>query len=217
MKKAVIFDFDGTLADTYQLYVRAFLLTLEDFYGKPLSFQDLVELRPRPEKIFFKEVVGEERFAEIIQKFLFYYEREQNDKFEGLYPGIVEVVSELRQRSLRLGIVTTKSREAYQINRRITPELGEFDLEYTFDEVTKPKPHPQALQFCLEKWNISKEECLFIGDTMADYQPTLRCKMDFGAALWSKNDEEERLFREQMSHTEHVHFFRTPADILQVL
>ena len=217
MKKAVIFDFDGTLVDTYQLYIRSFQLTLEDFFNKPLSPKERSELRPHPEKMYFKESVEEEQFPKIMQIFFYYYEKEQNEIFEGLYPGVVEVISELRKRSYLLGILTTKSRQAYQINRKVTPELGEFDLEYTFDEVTKPKPDPQALYFCLEKWNISPQECLFIGDTMADYLPTLRCEVDFGAALWSQNNEEEKIFRQQMTKTEHVHFLRTPKDILKIV
>ena len=213
MIKTVLFDFDGTLVDTYKLYVESFSRTLQNFFHKRLSLKEIAKLRPRAELEFFLNIVGEEKFPEYIELFYKYYEDLHTEFFEGVYSGCKSVIDEIKNLGIQTGIITGKSRKAYEITLSNT-DLGVFPVSLTNSEVEKLKPDPTGLLTASRQLNISPEECIYIGDSPVDFEAALNAGMMFGGVLWSKNDLEKKFFLSKIKPSAKVILFNKPEDIL---
>jgi HAD superfamily hydrolase (TIGR01549 family) len=73
----------------------------------------------------------------------------------------------LRAMGLHLGIVTGKSRGAWEITVRST-DLGEFDATVTDEDVVEAKPHPEGLVLALDLLGVSAAEAVYVGDSVGD-------------------------------------------------
>ena len=170
--KAMVFDFDGTLA----------VLTI-DFglmKGRVLEWM----------KTFG---IGEERFQErylleIIEEVYHLLAKEQNpseaERFyhgshrilkeveieaaEGgrLIPGSKEMLGWLRHKGMKVGIVTRNCEDAV---RRVFPEIDAYcDVFVSRDGVKKVKPHPDHLTAVLRALQVSGPETVMVGDHVLD-------------------------------------------------
>ncbi len=83
-----------------------------------------------------------------------------------------EIVTQLRQAGLKLGIITRNSRQAIlralENFNRLT--LAHFDLLITRDEPIKPKPSGQGIHLAARKWNLAPQQILMVGDFSFDIQ-----------------------------------------------
>lgn len=96
-----------------------------------------------------------------------------------LYEGTVPFLKMLRERDIRIGIVTTKHK------RRITDIFSDhgvleyLDLIVGGDCVTNVKPNPEGIIQALQFFNVSPEKVLFVGDTEVDAEAARSAGVDF--------------------------------------
>jgi phosphoglycolate phosphatase len=85
-----------------------------------------------------------------------------------LYDSVPATVDALRQRGLRLGIVSTKYRR--RINEVLKREalLDGFEVVIGGDDVEQHKPHPQGLFEAIERLECSPESTIYVGDSVVD-------------------------------------------------
>jgi len=217
MRRAVFFDLDGTLVDTWRLYVEAYRKGLEEYFGRPVSLEEIISFRPNSELRMFRRVVGEDNLDRCLGVFYRHYESRHADLFDGAYEGVHGLLSRLREKSVVLGIITGKSRRAYDITMEKSG-LGPFDVDITDDDVANLKPDPEGILAALTKTGIGPEECIYIGDATGDQRAAHGAGMAFGAALWSKSDAELGRFVEKIRELpgESV-LFDTPASVIDYL
>lgn len=177
MIKAILFDLDNTLINFLQFKIetakaasRAMRrMGLEapenELYGKIFSVYD--EKGIEYQKTFYDVVAQyglEVNLAEKVQQaaILAYLQK----KFEVLkpYPNVLPTLAKLREKGIRLGIVTDAPRnKAWQ--RLILAGLqNEFDFVITHDDTKAMKPHPSPFYVALKKLEILPGACLFVGD-----------------------------------------------------
>jgi HAD superfamily hydrolase (TIGR01549 family) len=162
--RAVLFDWDGTLADTaeasYRCYVRMFaelgIAFDRETYARTYS--------PNWYLTFRALGVPEEQWSAADTRWLAHFATEQ----VVLIDGAREVLETLTARGLATGIVTSGGRE--RVSRELeahglTPHLHE--CVYGCD-VKEKKPHPEALLLCLERLRIRTEEAMYVGDSPED-------------------------------------------------
>jgi pyrophosphatase PpaX len=142
MTTCILFDLDGTLIDTWDLYITSYRLTLQHLTGKLFETADIIGLNPVTERGLLYAQIPPNRREEALAHFFHYYGSLHHQLFGGIYPGIGEMLDLLRGEDKKLGIVTGKSRRAWEITCGVI-ELGRFDVVITDDEVTEAKPHPQ--------------------------------------------------------------------------
>ena len=86
------------------------------------------------------------------------------------YPDVKETLQKLKQKGLKLGIITGGFKEDVE---RILPKVGLeafFDVYVGANTIGKRKPHPQAFEHALKLLRIQPTEAIFIGDQLeADY------------------------------------------------
>jgi pyrophosphatase PpaX len=141
------------------------------------------------------------------------YARDFHALWEGRYDGVAEMLAALRSAGLRLGIVTGKGREAWEVTQAAA-ELGGFDVVVTDDDVHAAKPDPAGLLAAADALGIRPEQAVYVGDSTVDMKAGRAAGMRIGAALWPKTAPGEAdgfLRRIQPLHPDWT--FARPADV----
>jgi beta-phosphoglucomutase-like phosphatase (HAD superfamily) len=144
----ILLDLDGTLIATRQLYVEAFARALHPHVGRRMSEPEIMALHPKSEIRFLRSQVGDRLLPEVLDHFYREYDALHPELFRGFYRGALEVVDELRRRGVPLGLVTGKSRRAWDITlRHLDP--GAFHVLVFDDDVVEGKPDPEGLHWAV--------------------------------------------------------------------
>jgi len=213
--RAVVMDLDGTLIDTWHVYVQAYQGTLQSVQQHPLTSEQVLALRPASELHFFDRVLGPGRGKAVQQEFLEHYARAHETHFDGFYPGVVEMLDALRDAAYALAIVTGKSRGAWNVTVGRLPRLG-LPVVVTEDEMPRPKPDPTGLKLALAALGVAPGEAVYIGDSVVDAQAAHAAGMTPIATLWPKSMQEREAFiRDVAPHG--AHLVETPLDVLRIL
>ncbi len=197
MIRCVLFDLDGTLVDTWNLYVEAYLRTLEPYVGRRLTLEELIRLGPTSELRLLRRTLSGHDAESAHGEFLRHYRSLHPTHFEGQYPGVREMLHDLRGLGLRLGIVTGKSRSAWEITDQAA-DLGAFDVTITDEDVVEAKPNPEGLVLALARLGIPAAEAIYVGDSVGDAKAARAAHVRFAAALWPKAAPELDKFRTQV-------------------
>ena len=166
--KILIFDFDGTLADTTEGILRTMEATLGRM-GLPAADGALVQQAIGLPLQNSLRVAGipEERIAEGVDVYheVFY---EVAPKHITLFPGVKESLLTLSEKGLRMGIATSRSEPS------LVSLLEEHDIRQYFEvlgtvhSVERPKPAPDLVQWVLGRFGAAPQEAMVIGDTTYD-------------------------------------------------
>lgn len=189
---AILFDLDGTLINTKSLYLEAYRQAVEPFVRADLTREAIMALRPTSEIAFIRAIVAEEDFDACLEAFYGAYRALHAERFQGVYPGIPEVLNRIRDRGLPVGLVTGKSRRSWEITRELVRELGRFDTLVFDDDVRAPKPDPHGLQLALEVLGVGPGDAVYVGDTRSDMEAARAAGLRAMAALWAREDDRER-------------------------
>jgi len=169
MYDAVIFDWDGTLADTREIIVHAFQKVLRKI-GCRVS-DEFLERRIGIGSInMFKEALeaaGIQYDEEMIENLLKEKTRihlELTPKVR-LFDGVLSLLESLRPR-VKIALATMSGREVIDKTLREKGLRRYFDYILTADEVEKPKPDPEVFLKCAEAIGCKPEKCVVIEDSI---------------------------------------------------
>ncbi|MBQ9061201.1 MAG: HAD-IA family hydrolase [Eubacterium sp.] len=117
-----------------------------------------------------------------------YYEQHCNDHTVP-YPGIMELLEELRQRGIRTAVISNKPDAAVQI---LADELfpGLFDFAAGEKPGTARKPAPDLVLETADAMQLKAEEILYVGDSEIDLQTAANAGMDCAAVTWGFRNRE---------------------------
>lgn len=166
--KTILFDFDGTLADTLPVCIYSIGEAFSKYDGKSLSASEVVAMFGPTEADIIRLNLGNRDSAEDAVR-LFYdcYVRE-HDRMVKPNAEINSLLERLKARGHRMGIVTGKGRTALDISLEKLGMSGYFDVTVSGDEMTRPKPDPEGVLTAMNALGGTKEETVFIGDSEAD-------------------------------------------------
>lgn len=106
------------------------------------------------------------------------------------YPGIMEMLREMRERNIRLAVLSNKPHDMTSfIAQKLFPGL--FDIVCGQREGVPPKPDPQALLEILRQLPCQRAETLYIGDSGVDLQTGKNAEVDTAGVLWGFRSESE--------------------------
>ncbi len=160
-----IWDLDGTLIDSYEVFLEALSESFANFnlpfdretvynFIKGQSVNALLKEQPVP----FQEI-KEDFTANSTAK---------NDKIK-LMVGAKEVLDWTQKEKIQNFIYTHKGKNAYDLLNQL--EISPYFLEIvTSENGFKRKPHPEAINYLLEKYKLKPEETYYIGDRILDIE-----------------------------------------------
>jgi len=181
----VLFDLDGTLVNTWALYLESYLRTLEPYAGRRLSLDEFRMLHPSSEVRALQSLVPADEVVAAHATLLEHYRALHDELFAGVYPGVLAMLDALRARGLTLGVVTGKSRGAWAVTHPASG-LGDFAVFVGDDDVAEAKPSPDGLRLALRRLDVSADEALYVGDSLPDATAARDAGVRFAAALWAK-------------------------------
>jgi len=192
--KAVIFDFDGTLAvlniDFSAMRERVFdLMSRSGIHEEAIREKYLLEIIEEVyEMLWEKNPFGAERFYQESHDILHEVEMKAAGKGR-LIPGAVGTLKGLREKGIKVGIITRNCEDAV---RRVFPEIDDFcDIFVSRNSVKKVKPHPDHLTRVMNSLKISGEEATMVGDHIIDIQAGKRVGMKTIGVLSGRTKKEE--------------------------
>jgi HAD superfamily hydrolase (TIGR01509 family) len=215
--RAVLFDLDGTLLDTFHLYMECFRLTLEPHFNRRLSDAEILSLNPHAEQRLLLDILPETDFAPYFERFLTYYATLHEGLFGGPYEGVLEMLRALQARGCLLGVVSGKSRDAWRITAtRLEAEGFEdlFDVVLTDDDLEAPKPSPEGLLMAVDALELLPTQAVFIGDSLLDHRAAQAAGLPFGAALWSGRGDGLAAFAQPVGADHGGPAFSRPAEVI---
>jgi phosphoglycolate phosphatase len=180
MKKTVdlvMFDLDGTLADTGHDLADSVNFTRAQFQLPALPEILVYGNVGRGVEHLLKQSLPEEapaHFAEVLRVFLAYYEAHLLERTV-LYPGVREVLEYFRGK--RRIVVSNK---IHRLTAAVVRGLGvahEFDAILGGDSAAEKKPHPALLNMALEKFQIPAQCALMVGDGDTDIEAGKRARV----------------------------------------
>jgi HAD superfamily hydrolase (TIGR01509 family) len=215
MVKAVLWDVDGTLISTKDLYLECYRRALEPYVGKQMTDDELLAMRPHSELQVLKGHAGD-AFEACMNTFARHYADLHATHFGGVYDGVLDILAELRQRGIRNGIVTGKSRSSWEITLTQV-ELGQFDVVVVDDDVSNPKPDPQGILAALNALRVEPHHAVYVGDSPADMEAARAAGTRAAAAMWSKNDGWRRRFLDRVGDVSGIELLDDPRDLLRLI
>jgi HAD superfamily hydrolase (TIGR01549 family) len=167
--QGVLFDWDGTLLDSYHADSQAYLAMFREM-GIPWGLAELTR-HYSPNWYDVYRAAGLERKhwndADNI------WRRQYASHQPKLITGTRRVLAQLKRRH-HLGLVTSGDRP------RVTRQLREFRLTSCFaarvcgGDIPEKKPHPAPLQLALRRMRLAPATCIYVGDTPEDLQMARR-------------------------------------------
>lgn len=196
MIKAVLFDLDGTLADS--------LIDLADGVNRAIASKGF----PTHDVEAFKYFVGDgipkmieralpksnrdtDTINEIKDIFLPYYAIHYADNTYA-YEGMPELVNTLKTQGFIVAVVTNK--EQHIANEVVKSLYGDvFDLIFGKRDGIPAKPDPTAALMAMEELGVTPQECVFIGDSGMDVATAVNSGAVPVGELWGFRKEDELL------------------------
>ena len=166
----VMFDLDGTLADTGHDLADSVNFTRREFRLPPLADHAIYANVGRGVEHLLKHSFpeeGPEKFPQVMQVFLAYYEAHLLDRTV-LYPDVREVLRYFGAK--RRAVVSNKMHRLTVAVVQGLGVAGEFDAILGGDSVVEKKPHPAMLQLVLQRFQINPADALIIGDGDTDIE-----------------------------------------------
>ncbi len=181
MLKLLIFDLDGTLADTSKDITDAVNYAVKPFGVKSLSVSEikamvgsgitkLIESLIPPHPAIPPSLMGDHREVakeEAVKRFLEYYSIHLLD-YTNTYPQVKETLSKIE--AYKKAVISNK-REV--LSKKVLEGLGLlkfFDIVLGSDSVPERKPSPVPIFELLKRFGVSKDEAVIIGDSNYDIE-----------------------------------------------
>jgi len=209
--QAVIFDVDGTLADSGQLGFDATLVVLEKNGIPPITYEEYCDYTryTTPDRLARHAGLTPEEHREEFERKGQQLGQEFDDLYIDLvsmetaafYPGMLDIVRNLPD-VLGVGALTNAAgRYAHAVlkvnNEQDCAEYDDFDLYKRFgsiqgaDTVAKPKPFADGLLQVCRELNVDPEQCVYIGDSPSDGMAAEAAGMPGIGVTWGAHGEEK--------------------------
>lgn len=189
--EAVLFDLDGTLADTVPLILACYRHTMTVHRGAPLPDELWLRHVGRPLRDSMLDFGRDVAEAEAMRETYLAFQRETHDRMVRPFGGVGEAVSALRGAGVPLGLVTSKTREMALRTLDICGLGDAFGVVVTADEVTRGKPHPEPVHLALRGLSIpAGPDTLFVGDSPHDLAAGRAAGVRTAAVTWGAATEE---------------------------
>ena len=180
--RAVIFDMDGTLADTFPLVVASWNAAMRKHAGRDFAAEEVIARFGVPDPAMIRRELPEHFGDEAVEVYHRHYE--QQHTMASAFDGVDAMLAALRSRAMPLAVMTGKGRRSAAITLAALGWGQTFDAVVTGEDVTRQKPDPEGLLIVAEKLRVAPGDCAFVGDSPADIGAGKNAGMRTIAAGW---------------------------------
>lgn len=179
--KAILFDFDFTIADSSKGVEQCVSHALKVLNFPIPSAEEIHKTIGLSLNETFLNLVGkqDENITHAFIKFFIEKADEVMTDFTYIFKDVYNVINFLKAHGFLLGIVSTKFR--YRIESILKREkiLNSFNVIIGGEDVIKHKPDPEALLLAIKKLNSFPSQIIYIGDSIVDAETAKRAAVNF--------------------------------------
>ena len=163
---AVLFDWDGTLADSFATTRHASLSVFGHFGIRMNEARYQATYRPDWHETYRQLGIPETRWDEAgtiwREKYL------ERSHAVNLFPDVLGTLRALADRELRLGVVTSADRLRLLEDLNRLALADRFEALVAFEDTRNKKPHPEGLLLALSRLGVEPRDALYVGDRPED-------------------------------------------------
>ncbi|MFC8848637.1 MULTISPECIES: HAD-IA family hydrolase [unclassified Micromonospora] len=187
LRRAVIFDLDGVVVDSFAVMSEAFAIAYAEVVGPgPAPFAEYRRHLGR----YFPDIMRAMRLPPAMEE-PFVRESYRLAHRVTVFDGVVELLAALRARGLTLAVATGKSGERARSLLDTLGLLPHFAHVIGSDEVARPKPAPDIVLRALELLGVGAHEAIMVGDAPTDLLSARGAGVSAAAAVWAGPEEDE--------------------------
>ena len=212
----LFFDFDGTVMDT----VGAIILSITDTfdrYGFPIPAEEEIKhnigipIQEIP-YIVAQASAGGPSVDEIVDTYRRVFQEKYAKTHVKVFAGLKDLLLDLKERGVKMGIVSSKPTDPIHMSLRDTGMEGIFDVVVGSDLVRHYKPLPETVFLCAHQIGLADaRQALVIGDAIHDIEMGQRAGMHTCAVPWGAGTEAA------LAAVNPTYFPKTLADLSELL
>ena len=211
--KAVLFDMDGTVLDTLGDLAAAVNHTLREFSMPERSVAEVAAALSNGAAYLIAHTVPDGTPKELTDKVLAAYAPYYDahcDILTGPYDGIVPLMEKLRDKGVKLAVISNKQDTAVKpLAEKYFPGLLEIAVGESAE--VRRKPNPDAVLAALRHIGVEREDAIYVGDTEVDLQTARNAGMECASVDWGFRT------REQLVEIGAEHIFDTVQELEEYL
>ena len=211
--KAVLFDMDGTVLDTLGDLAAAVNHTLREFSMPERSIAEVTAALSNGAAYLIAHTVPDGTPKELTDKVLAAYAPYYDahcDILTGPYDGIVPLMQKLRDKGVKLAVISNKQDTAVKpLAEKYFPGLLEIAVGESAE--VRRKPNPDAVLAALRHIGVEREDAIYVGDTEVDLQTARNAGMECASVDWGFRT------REQLVEIGAEHIFDTVQELEEYL
>ncbi len=182
---ALLFDLDGTLADSVELILSCYRYTMRTHLGHELPDALWLAGMGTPLPTQLAGFARSDHEALAMQETYRAFQRTVHDQMVRPYPGAREVLDRYAEGGVPLALVTSKHREMTLRTLNTCGLLDCFDVIITPEDVLRGKPDPEPVLTAMARLHLADgRRVLFVGDAPVDVQAGRAAGVRTAGALW---------------------------------
>ncbi|MBR2039317.1 MAG: HAD family hydrolase [Phascolarctobacterium sp.] len=201
--KAVLYDLDGTLLDTYEMNMIPLQQIIREELGEERTLEQLRPFYSQPGLKTMADL-GIRDIDGVYARWVSYVNRYEKGAVP--YPGIPEVLQTFQATGIRQAVVSSKMHAQYRIDMDRWGLAQYMETAVLAEDTLRHKPHPDPILECLRRMDLTPDDVIYIGDAQSDLDAARNAGVDFGFAGWSGG-----------AASPAGHHFHTPEDLLLLL
>lgn len=190
--RGVIFDLDGTIANTLPLVIAAFRQAIEPLANRSFSDGEIIATFGPSEEGTIRALVPDQYEAGLAD-----YRRHYESLHGGWpepFPGMAALLSDLKGRGVHLAMVTGKGAESTAVT------LRRYGLESAFEAVETGDPNGPRKAACIKRiltnWKMDPAEAVYVGDAPSDVTASREAGVAIIGAGWAETTDRALLAAE---------------------
>jgi HAD superfamily hydrolase (TIGR01509 family) len=208
--EAIIFDLDGTLADTFALIVSSWNAAVSGPMGRTYAPEEVIARFGLPEHgMIRRELDGHPGVDDADETFHRHYEAEHDSV--SAFTGVGAMLHAVHAAGIPMGVMTGKGRRTLDITLDKLRWTDLFGSTVTGDDVVNQKPAPDGVEKAARELGAAPAASVYVGDSPVDIQAGKAAGMTTVAAAWHAHDND------RLRAANPDFWAETPADVLALL
>lgn len=188
-RSTVLFDLDGTIADTVPLIIASFQRTVTELLGWEPTDDECRAWIGRSLRETF-ETLAPGRGAELTAHYLEWNLANHRAHVRG-FQGVDALLDALAASGRNFGVATSKRYKSAVVSLECAGLTGRIPLLATEEDTVEHKPSPQPLLFALAKVGATPQDAIYVGDAVVDMQAAHAARVAAVGVTWGAASAEE--------------------------
>lgn len=168
MIDTILLDIDGTMLDSRSCLLSSLQMAIKKTLNQDIPLSTLEPTMGMHEKDTAALFTDQPEKQQKLQDNWTYYVK-NNTTLPKLYPNVLSTLLFLKSRNIKLGIVTSKTKEHMRNDFDKLHINHLFDIIVTSDDIKRPKPDGESIVYALDQLGSDKSASIYVGDTYNDY------------------------------------------------